>query len=53
MGWLRKKLKEKSTWTGGSTLGALACMIWGPEQGQTVAMGLAFLSNTYDVFRSE
>jgi hypothetical protein len=53
MGWLRKQFKQKSTWTGGSTLAALACMIWGPEQGQAISMGLAVLSNTYDVFRNE
>lgn len=53
MGWLRKRLRERSTLNGLSLIATALGMYIGPESAQVVIAALASLYGVYESFRDE
>jgi len=53
MGWLRKRLKERSTVNGLGIAAAMLSVYVGPEAAQGIVYGLAGAYAAYEVGRSE
>ncbi|MBL4572929.1 MAG: hypothetical protein JKY86_07630 [Gammaproteobacteria bacterium] len=53
MGWLRKRLKERSTLNGAAIAAALLSIYVGPESAQAIVYGLAGAYAAYEAGRSE